>query len=92
MYIGNDSGMTHLAAALGVETLAIFGPTNPVEWRPRGRNVNVLSLGAACSPCDPGSMKLCRHRMCLNDLSPEKVISSIRKNVLFPRRSHSSPP
>jgi ADP-heptose:LPS heptosyltransferase len=78
LYVGNDSGVTHLAAALGVETLAIFGPTNPIEWQPRGKNVSLLSLRVACSPCDPGSMKLCRHRMCLNDLSPEEVISSLK--------------
>jgi ADP-heptose:LPS heptosyltransferase len=79
LYTGNDSGLTHLAAALGVRTLAIFGPTNPVEWRPRGANVNVLSLNAACSPCDPGAMKVCPHRMCLNDLSPQEVITSLQK-------------
>jgi ADP-heptose:LPS heptosyltransferase len=83
LYVGNDSGVTHLAAALGVETLAIFGPTNPIEWRPRGRKVSLLSLRVACSPCDPGSMKLCRHRICLNDLSPEEVIRSIRKMSCF---------
>jgi ADP-heptose:LPS heptosyltransferase len=79
LYVGNDSGVTHLAAALGVGTLAIFGPTNPVEWRPRGRNVSLLSLRAPCSPCDRASMKLCRHRMCLNDLLAEVVTSSIQK-------------
>jgi heptosyltransferase III len=39
LYIGNDSGTTHLAAATGVKTLALFGPTNPVVWAPRGSNV-----------------------------------------------------
>jgi len=40
-YIGNDSGITHLAAALGVPTVAIFGPTDPGVWAPRGENVRV---------------------------------------------------
>lgn len=35
-YAGNDSGPTHLAAALGTPTLAVFGPTDPAIWRPRG--------------------------------------------------------
>jgi ADP-heptose:LPS heptosyltransferase len=83
LYVGNDSGITHLAAALGVETLAIFGPTNPIEWRPRGRKVSLLSLRAACSPCDPVSMKLCRHRMCLNELSTEEVMAAIGKLSCF---------
>ncbi|MBV8552265.1 MAG: glycosyltransferase family 9 protein [Acidobacteriaceae bacterium] len=42
LYIGNDSGITHLAAAAGCPTLALFGPTNPAVWAPRGRNVRVL--------------------------------------------------
>lgn len=42
LYIGNDSGITHLAAAAGCPTLAIFGPTNPAVWAPRGENVRVI--------------------------------------------------
>lgn len=41
-YVGNDSGMTHLAAALGAPTLALFGPTDPAVWGPRGRRVAIL--------------------------------------------------
>ncbi len=42
LYVGNDSGITHLAAALGIPTLALFGPTDPAQWAPRGENVTVL--------------------------------------------------
>jgi hypothetical protein len=41
-YVGNDSGITHLAAALGVPTVALFGPTDPAVWGPRGREVRIL--------------------------------------------------
>jgi heptosyltransferase-3 len=41
MYIGNDSGITHLAAAVGTPVLALFGPTDPEVWTPRGANVQV---------------------------------------------------
>ncbi len=41
-YIGNDSGITHLAAAVGAAVIAIFGPTDPLVWAPRGANVRVL--------------------------------------------------
>lgn len=41
-YLGNDSGVTHLAAACGVPVVAIFGPTDPAVWGPRGRSVKVL--------------------------------------------------
>jgi ADP-heptose:LPS heptosyltransferase len=41
-YIGNDSGITHLAAYLGVPTIALFGPTNPRVWGPIGRRTRIL--------------------------------------------------
>lgn len=42
-FIGNDSGPAHLAAALGLDTLAIFGPTDPRVWAPIGARVRVLA-------------------------------------------------
>ena len=40
--IGNDSGMTHLAAAAGTPVIAIFGPTDPAVWGPRGKDIRIL--------------------------------------------------
>jgi len=42
LFIGNDSGVSHLAAAVGAPTLAIFGPTSPTVWRPDGQRVETL--------------------------------------------------
>jgi len=42
LFVGNDSGVTHLAAAVGVPTIAIFGPTSPDVWAPHGKNVQVI--------------------------------------------------
>jgi heptosyltransferase III len=42
VYVGNDAGMTHLAAAVGTPVVAIFGPTDPAVWRPLGERVRVL--------------------------------------------------
>ena len=44
-FVGNDSGLSHLAAALGAPTAAVFGPTDPAIWAPRGRCVRVLGRG-----------------------------------------------
>ncbi|HIE10714.1 MAG TPA: hypothetical protein EYP62_03815 [Kiritimatiellae bacterium] len=41
-FIGNDSGITHVAAALGLPTIAIFGPSDASLWGPRGRRVRIL--------------------------------------------------
>lgn len=43
LFIGNDSGMTHLAAAIGVRTIAIFTTTDPRVWRPLGNHVTVMT-------------------------------------------------
>jgi ADP-heptose:LPS heptosyltransferase len=43
LYIGNDTGITHLAAAVGTSTIAIFTTTNPQTWAPQGPNVHTLS-------------------------------------------------
>ena len=41
-YVGNDSGITHIAAALGIPVVALFGPSDPDRWGPRGPNVKIL--------------------------------------------------
>jgi heptosyltransferase III len=51
LYLGNDSGVTHLAAALGTRVVSVFGPTDPSVWRPRGPWVRVLG-GAPSSGRD----------------------------------------
>jgi ADP-heptose:LPS heptosyltransferase len=42
LFLGNDSGVAHLAAGLGRPTVAVFGPTDPQVWRPRGPSVRTL--------------------------------------------------
>ena len=41
-YVGNDSGITHLAAAVGTRVIALYGPTDPDRWGPRGGHVRIL--------------------------------------------------
>lgn len=48
VYVGNDSGITHFAAAVGVPTVALFGPTDPALWAPRGRHVRLLRCEPLC--------------------------------------------
>lgn len=77
-YLGNDSGLTHLAAAVGVETVAMFGPTSPAQWAPRGRRIKIVNQNVECSPCARQTMKNCLHRKCLTTLSPEVIIGLLR--------------
>jgi ADP-heptose:LPS heptosyltransferase len=45
IFIGHDSGPSHMAAALGIKSCAIFGPSDPAVWGPRGPGVRILHLG-----------------------------------------------
>ncbi len=51
--VGHDSGPAHLAALLGVPTVALFGPTDPAQWAPRGPAVAVLGGGGSGPPAMP---------------------------------------
>jgi ADP-heptose:LPS heptosyltransferase len=53
LYVGNDSGVSHLSSFLGTPTLALFGPTDPAIWAPRGPRARVVWAGAgAPAPAD----------------------------------------
>jgi ADP-heptose:LPS heptosyltransferase len=45
LYVGNDSGITHLAAAVNARVVVLFGPTDPGVWKPLGTGVQVISAG-----------------------------------------------
>jgi heptosyltransferase-2 len=51
LFVGNDSGIMHLAAAAGVPLVALFGPQSPVKFGPWSRRATVLYKGMSCSPC-----------------------------------------
>ncbi|HWO41580.1 MAG TPA: glycosyltransferase family 9 protein [Candidatus Eisenbacteria bacterium] len=76
-YVGNDSGTTHLAAAVGVSTVALFGPTDPDRWEPRGRRVAIVRRRLSCSPCAGETMKHCDHRSCLAALDAADVMIAL---------------
>ena len=77
-FIGNDSGISHLAAALGIPTVAIFGPTDPRVWAPRGKKVVVVRRGIPCSPCPPERFFQCHHFECLKGIEMEDVLGGIK--------------
>ncbi len=51
LFVGNDNGAMHIAAAMGTPVIGLFGPSNPGEWGPRGGRVNVLYKGLDCRAC-----------------------------------------
>ena len=73
--VGNDSGLAHLAAALGVPTVVIFGPTDPVIWAPAGPAVAAIAAQAPCAPCSPEQRRSCSRLDCLESIGVQQVYS-----------------
>lgn len=80
LYIGLDSGLLHLAYALGVPTVSLFGPGVKDKWAPRGMGHKAISKNLACSPCTLfGYTPRCRKPKCMELITPEDVIAAIEE-------------
>jgi heptosyltransferase-2 len=75
-FVGNDSGAMHLAAALGLPTVGIFGSTNPMRTGPLGNRARVIWHHLECSPC---LARTCRfgHYNCLGQVEPGEALDSL---------------
>jgi heptosyltransferase III len=51
LFVGNDTGAMHIAAAMGTPVVALFGPSNPREWGPRGGPTDIIYKGLDCRVC-----------------------------------------
>lgn len=78
VFIGNDSGVTHLAAMLGVPTVALFGPYDPAYWAPIGPRVAVVDAGPSC-PHRSDPREGCRQCAVLDSLDVETVWSAAER-------------
>lgn len=75
--VGNDSGIAHLASAVGLPTVTIFGPTAPRFWKPIGRNaVTVFNQSVRCT-CGYENSPRCRDRICLTSLTETDMADAI---------------
>ncbi|MCS7150545.1 MAG: glycosyltransferase family 9 protein [Caldimicrobium sp.] len=63
LYVGNDSGISHLASYQGVKCYLFYGPSDEVVFGPIGQETKVISLSLPCRPCFP---KDCEERLCLD--------------------------
>ncbi|SDF68596.1 glycosyltransferase family 9 protein [Sporolituus thermophilus] len=75
-----DTGPLHMAVALGVPTVSIFGPTDPRKYGPLPPGHIILQGEAGCAPCHK---KACRHQdvRCLRSVTPEAAIAAVRQQL-----------
>lgn len=78
LFIGNDNGAMHMAAALGVPVVGLFGPSDPAEWGPRGGRAMVLYKHLDCRACFHPT---CRRgeENCMKQISVEEVCAAAEK-------------
>ena len=86
--VSNDSGLLHVAAALGTPAVGIFGPTSPWHWAPLNPIAAVIETASEL-PCRPCHKPVCRlgHHRCMRDISVDRVTSATR-DALAPTPRH----
>jgi heptosyltransferase-2 len=80
--VSNDSGLLHVAAALGTPAIGIFGPTSPRHWAPLNPLAAVIETRTelACRPCHKPVCRL-RHHLCMRDIAVEQVMAATRAAI-----------
>jgi ADP-heptose:LPS heptosyltransferase len=80
LFIGNDSGPKHLAAALGTPTVGIHsGVVDTAEWAPFGRHAVAVRRKTICTPCYVATVSDCHRNLeCLRKLRPSDVYAACR--------------
>ena len=81
LLIGIDSAAVHIAAAVGIPTITIFGPSSPVSWAPRGKKHRIIQKDMPCVPCRQKGCNNSEVSRCLNELEPEEVIPLVEKQL-----------
>jgi heptosyltransferase-1 len=80
--VSNDSGPMHIAAALDIPTIAIFGPTDPLKTGPYGWQTNKkLKVIKADVPCSPCRKKKCDKFICMDRVSVENVLEALKEYI-----------
>lgn len=97
LYAGTDSGLAHLAAAVGTRAVTIFAPADPDRVCPFGQRDLVVKPEKSCSPCfmypwdSPYPKMKCSHPFCIIEVSVEQVMQKIRTAMAFAPSPDSSP-
>ena len=84
LYVGSDSGLAHLAAAVGTPPVTLFGPARPDEVCPFGYRDLVVQTPAACAPCflypqeSTSPRVACRPPYCIGQIAPDRVLDAAR--------------
>lgn len=85
LFLGNDSGLMHLAAAVGIPIVSLFGPSDPVTWGPLGPRHVILLGNCPITDLDGDVCKSCAFQECLDSIKTEEVIRVVRERLRYLR-------
>ena len=90
--VSNDSGLLHVAAALGTPSIGIFGPTSPWHWAPLNPLAAVIEAKSEL-PCRPCHKPVCRlgHHRCMRDITTDEVLAAARAALAKPAAARPMP-
>ncbi|GBC63823.1 lipopolysaccharide heptosyltransferase II [Desulfonema ishimotonii] len=83
LFVTNDSGLMHVAAALDIPQVAVFGPTNHTTTSPASRNAHMVWTPTPCSPCMKPECPLGHHR-CMKAVTADLVCGVAEKILNHP--------
>jgi lipopolysaccharide heptosyltransferase II len=81
VFVSSDTGLMHVAAALNVPVVAVFGPTDPGRTGPFGEGHVVVRSEVDCGPCYLGVPVRCDEKICLDSVSVDEVMEALRKVI-----------
>ncbi len=81
MFIGIDSAGMHIAAATGIPTVSLFGPSSSTDWAPRGERHRVVRKDLVCVPCQSKGCGDSGMSRCLDELTLEEVQEAVKKHL-----------
>ncbi len=89
VFIGADSGVMHLASAVGARVVALFGPSNHQAWRPYQTDATIIRTAPRCSPCSYVGHQIglrdgCEARTCMRMIQPEQVLNAVITGTSLP--------
>jgi O-antigen biosynthesis protein len=85
LFLGNDSGLKHIAAGLGIPTVGVHaGTLDPREWGPVGPSAVAIAREMVCAPCYLSKVEDCRRNLaCLRQLEPGRVYEACARMLLL---------